>query len=197
MNTSGELNKSVRNTKRKLKEGLMELLGQKPLSQVSVKELVQKADVNRGTFYFHYKDVYALVKEIEENFLCSLNETLDAIEQSPKSFTSILLKWLSENEESCRVLLGPNGDSAFLERIREIVDSKCVEMIRNAFPTLDKNELCLVGSFMMGGVISVLKSVACNEVKLEASKIEAFLNGIIFNGIEDAVSNWQSGVKNG
>ena len=56
MNRSGEENRSVRNTKRRLREGLLRLLEQKPINEISVKELTELVDVNRGTFYFHYQD---------------------------------------------------------------------------------------------------------------------------------------------
>ena len=54
MNAKGENNRSVRNTKKRLYESLMKLVGKKPLNQVTVKEITEDADVNRSTFYFHY-----------------------------------------------------------------------------------------------------------------------------------------------
>ena len=61
MNKSGNENRSVRNTKRKLKEALMTLMQTKPVNAISVKELTELADVNRGTFYLHYSDIYDML----------------------------------------------------------------------------------------------------------------------------------------
>lgn len=192
MNTSGEQNRSVRNTKRKLMEALMGLLQRKPLKQVTVKELTETADVNRGTFYFHYQDVYAMANELEDKFLSGLEATLDAIEHDQKNFMSILLAWLSDNAASCKILLGPNGDDKFQDKIKHIVDEKCAKLTREAFPTLEENELNMVGSFVMGGVISVLKALACGELKMDAPLIEQRLNSILFDGMGTAVASWHN-----
>ena len=68
MNKAGEENRSVRNTKRRLREGLLELLDRKPINEISVKELTDLVDVNRGTFYFHYQDIFDLLHNIETEF---------------------------------------------------------------------------------------------------------------------------------
>ena len=52
MNKSGNQNRSVRNTKKRLKEALLILLQKKPVNEISVTELSELADVNRGTFIF-------------------------------------------------------------------------------------------------------------------------------------------------
>ena len=68
MNKSGNDNRSVRNTKRRLRDGLLQLMEARPLQEISVKELTELVDVNRGTFYFHYADLYALLREMEQDF---------------------------------------------------------------------------------------------------------------------------------
>ena len=40
----------VRRTKRMLEKGLIQLLGQKPLRSITVRELTELVDINRGTF---------------------------------------------------------------------------------------------------------------------------------------------------
>ena len=47
MNVSGDLNRSVRNTKRRLRASLMRMVLRKPLRAITVKELTSDADVNR------------------------------------------------------------------------------------------------------------------------------------------------------
>ena len=62
-------NRSVRHTKKRLKECLIALLKKKPYSSITVKELCDLADVNRGTFYYHYTDIFDMIKKVEEEFL--------------------------------------------------------------------------------------------------------------------------------
>ena len=62
----------IRKTKQRLRQSLTELLAQKPLSKITVQELTERADVNRGTFYSHYKDISDMKEQIErELFIAS------------------------------------------------------------------------------------------------------------------------------
>ena len=56
----------VRRTKRLLRQGLTELLKEKSIKKITVRELSDRVDINRGTFYLHYKDIYDLVEQIEQ-----------------------------------------------------------------------------------------------------------------------------------
>ena len=76
MNRSGQENRSVRNTKRRLREGLLQLMEEKPINEISVKELTDLVDVNRGTFYFHYQDIYDLLRAMEDEFFAQFDRTL-------------------------------------------------------------------------------------------------------------------------
>ena len=50
------------NTKKMLVETLLSLLEKKPLSKITVSEIVNLCDINRKTFYYHFTDVYDLLE---------------------------------------------------------------------------------------------------------------------------------------
>ena len=54
-------NRRVKITKLMLQEALIDLLQEKALENISVRELVNKADINRSTFYSHYDTIYDLL----------------------------------------------------------------------------------------------------------------------------------------
>ena len=49
-----------------IRQALLTLLKEKPLQNITVRELCQAAGINRGTFYTHYRDIYDLMEQIEE-----------------------------------------------------------------------------------------------------------------------------------
>ena len=75
----------VRRTKTRLTEGLLHLLMQKDIKDISVRELAEYADINRCTFYLHYKDIYDMIEKIEEELFQEFNEILDAADLSEDS----------------------------------------------------------------------------------------------------------------
>ena len=50
----------VRKTKKALRQGLVQLLQEKKLKDITVRELTDAVDLHRGTFYVHYRDIYDL-----------------------------------------------------------------------------------------------------------------------------------------
>ena len=54
--TGKKENRRAAYSKRVIKESFIELLDQKPLSKISVKEICEMADVNRCTFYSYFED---------------------------------------------------------------------------------------------------------------------------------------------
>lgn len=52
----------VKFTKMFLKESLIDLLEEKSIFKITIKEICEKADINRATFYAHYSDQYNLLE---------------------------------------------------------------------------------------------------------------------------------------
>ncbi|MDO5377211.1 MAG: TetR/AcrR family transcriptional regulator C-terminal domain-containing protein [Clostridia bacterium] len=50
------------NTKTTLAASLKKLMRQKPLSKITVNDIVSDCGLNRNTFYYHFEDIYALLK---------------------------------------------------------------------------------------------------------------------------------------
>lgn len=70
-------------TKKAIKETFVQMLNDKPLSQITVKELSDKCGINRNTFYYHYTDIPELIGELvkeETDRIISAGTTIDSIE---------------------------------------------------------------------------------------------------------------------
>ena len=53
-------------TKKRIMDGFLELLEQRPLDKISVVDIADHCGINRNTFYYYYCDVYALIRELME-----------------------------------------------------------------------------------------------------------------------------------
>lgn len=51
-------------TKRAIKESFWKLLNEQPLTQISVREIVEECGINRNSFYYHFQDIPSLIEEI-------------------------------------------------------------------------------------------------------------------------------------
>ena len=95
MNTTGDANRSVRRTKAKLKEALILCMREKPVRDITVREIVTLADLSRGTFYSYYRDVYDMVDKLEEPLLAELSAITGSVDPlSPSAAYEVILKTL-------------------------------------------------------------------------------------------------------
>ena len=69
-------NRKVVLTKQVIENTLFELLDEKPLEKITVKELCEAADINRSTFYRHYTDVFDLMEQITRRTMEELKSYL-------------------------------------------------------------------------------------------------------------------------
>ena len=55
-------------TRRAIKEAFTSLLEERPLNDITVKDIVERCGINRNSFYYHYQDLPALIEEIIKEF---------------------------------------------------------------------------------------------------------------------------------
>lgn len=180
----------IRKTKVRLKSGLARLMQKKNMNQITVKELVDEAGVNRSTFYLHYSDVTELLKEIEDGLL---GEMCRAVEKHPialESHTTIyffedVFRVLAENREIGCALLGPNGDIRFIRQVEALLEEYSRRALEKVAPDTAE-ELKYFYSFCMHGCLGFVRtwleegqdkspeSAACLAFQMVASAMHAF-----------------------
>ena len=77
-------------TKRAIKQVFHELIKKKPVEKITVTEIARLAEINKGTFYLHYRDIYELYDEFLHDFAEELADRIDFLEEfftAPAEFT--------------------------------------------------------------------------------------------------------------
>ena len=68
----------TRYTRQVITDAFLQLLRQKPVERITVKEVCALAQINRSTFYRQYKDCFDLMEQLEQRGLELLEELLQA-----------------------------------------------------------------------------------------------------------------------
>lgn len=109
----------IKRTKRFLSMALVELLAEKPVNEITVKELTERSDVNRATFYRHYRDIYDMLRQMEQELFGEFTAALGQ-EPPPENEAALerlycrILRFVADRAELCGILFGPNGDRSLL-----------------------------------------------------------------------------------
>lgn len=64
-------------TLRAIRAAFLELRARLPLERITVKELAQRAEISKATFYLHYRDVYHLSDQLQQEVIRGVLESLD------------------------------------------------------------------------------------------------------------------------
>ena len=156
-----KVDRRVIKTRRQLKKGLAALMKEKSVNQITVKELVEEVDINRSTFYLHFKDIQDLLREIEENMEAQIKR---AIEEHPIVsgnenafyFIEDMFRVLDEEREISNALIGPNGDMGFIHRIERIIKENSRGTLEKMFPG-KKEDLKYFYAFCLSGCLGLVK----------------------------------------
>lgn len=190
MNKAGEENRSVRNTKKKLREGLLRLMADKPINEISVKELTELVDVNRGTFYFHYTDIYDMLRKIEDEFFLSFRDTMAraVARESAFPYLEAIFSFLEQNREFCKIMLGPNGDMQFVEKIKAQVDERCAHIWRALSPEADPARYEMYNAFIINGCIGIIQKWLDDPERSGPEEISQLAATIILASVRPVIS---------
>ena len=68
-------------TKQRIMDAFLSLLNKKSLDKLTVKDIIEKAEVNRNTFYYYFEDIYdllhAVFKQKFDDFMMNMFELLN------------------------------------------------------------------------------------------------------------------------
>ena len=185
--TEKKEDRRVRRTKKLLTQALTQLLQEKQINEITVKELTDLADMNRGTFYLYYKDMFDMLEKIEDGMFEALDAIVsphehDDVSQQTKPILLDLFRFIQDNQEMCRVLLSPHGDMNFLHRLNEVVREKCLK----AWPDIRKEkgeaDFDYHYSFVVFGCAGIIRAWVNRNCPESAEKMAEMAYGMILRG---------------
>ena len=185
-----KIDRRVRKTRRALKEALIEKLKDKPIQEITVREIADEIDINRGTFYQHYRDIYDMLSQIESELFGEFGELLY---NSDKHHTHDIMSTfigfvtlLKENRDLVLVLLGPNGDPAFVDRVKEMVR----EHVIDAWMRVNSSDMIqyfdYYYEFVVAGCIGLFQKWLATGAKESPEKLAQMVDAIL-NGGSDMI----------
>ena len=139
----------VRRTHKLLQKALLEATAEKGFAHVTVRDIVERAMVNRATFYRHYEDKYDLLRRYIEELsgmidsqgeAASADDRRDPSAVSPPAGLVNLLRHMQANADFYRVMLGKQGDPTFCaQSFRSYVEQGFRRMLSGQAPQADPN----------------------------------------------------------
>ena len=182
------VDRRVRKTRRQLRECLISLLKEKKVQDITVRELTDMADLNRGTFYLHYKDVFDLLEKTEAELQEDFNQLVckhDAVDlkQRPSVIFNEIYSLVYDNADLIEILLGENGDLNFVNRLKLLIREKCLKDWMEVFRSGNAAAFDAFFSFIVSGCIGLVQYWLQTGLKETPEQMAKLTEHIITKGI--------------
>lgn len=167
-------NQRVKLTKRIFKNTLIDLLKEKPIYNIKVKELCDKAELNRTTFYKYYENIYDVLADIEYDILKDSEQCINEIEHITETqIKSALYKQLcniQRNKDVYYLLLINSADNEFYGKLMKTTIDFLKKDIEQANIDLGDNYE-FIFSYIIAGTIDIIKKWLYENESLDAKHI--------------------------
>jgi AcrR family transcriptional regulator len=182
----GKLDRRKKYTRMVLKESMIKLLKVKQISEITVKEICELADVNRSTFYSHYMDLYDLLTKMEEEVLDDMKMYLyqHNFQKDEESIrmTEKILEYIVENKEIAQILLHENADPNFQKRVMKIAQKYLMDSWGLA-DKLDEDFSHYLSIFTIGGCLQMIREWLDDDLDQTSKEMAILINNFANNGL--------------
>ena len=151
-------NQRTRISKMLLKNALLDILAEKrSVEKVSVRELCEKAELNRSTFYAHYNEPKEVLEEMEDEILDSASDYLSKIGRANDKNAAVyilsFLRFIKANDKQFRILLVDSADDSFRAKFIREAAGRIIDSFDLTFPSSEEQ---YVYSYILNGSSSVI-----------------------------------------
>jgi AcrR family transcriptional regulator len=182
--------RKVKYTKMVIRESLFELLETKPLKQITVKSLCELADINRGTFYSHYTDIYDLVEKLERELIKEMGSVIkfESIgKKNQEQMFSDVFTHIKTNIGNYKIILLNPESSRCLDMILAEVYKHHASALMSKDPPISQNMIDYTFALLSSGSTKVILKWIENDFEESPEEMARLINAFTNYGIASYV----------
>ncbi|MFZ7120306.1 MAG: TetR/AcrR family transcriptional regulator [Eubacteriaceae bacterium] len=164
MNNKGREDKRIRRSKKIITLTFIDLMKKKDIRNITVTDIAKAADINRGTFYSHYTDVFDLINKLEDEHidLCaeSIRSTLEKGNNDSYVIINSLISYIEDNYDIYKTLFQSSISTEFEKKLQCLIINTGF-MIQNKRKDTPYNRFVL--SFIANGITGAMKKWITEE----------------------------------
>ncbi|QAA33707.1 TetR-like C-terminal domain-containing protein [Clostridium manihotivorum] len=179
-------------TKRKIRQAFIEIYKTKPLDLISVKEITSSANLNRGTFYIYYENIYSMLDEIEYEIISHLTGMTNKLPEQTLTITpeelSILIRpifeYIENNYTYFLALLGEFSRPTFKDELSNLMKANLTRRFILKNNNLGELQQYVI-EYFISGQIGIIQYWIKSGIKISSEQLIKLITKIICFGIVD------------
>lgn len=157
----------IKKTEQAVQTAFAKLLSEKSVEEITVKKLCETADINKSTFYLHYRDIYDCADRLRDTIVEDFCNVITPYRfgELIKNFSTVLndLKNLWDKNREIYTPFLKSPSLAFSScKIRQLVIAKFLEKAKKQ-DGINETFSCSV-SFVISGMISLLEQYDVTQI---------------------------------
>jgi len=181
--------RSAIRSRKLIKQAYVDLTKEKDIDKITVMDIVNKADVNRGTFYAHYKNVNAVSDQIGKEIITALFEYLDEFKTSrmvenPLPFLTNIAHFLEKDLEFYRVLINSKLSVSFMGRLKDLFVGKIMSDEKKMSGIKNKEQFLICVDLYASGFVGLYQDWFNHKIKMSLDDLTKHFGEIIKNGFK-------------
>ena len=168
-------------TQKAIRDAFLTLASKKSITKITVVEISHLANLGRGTFYSHYKDIYDLYEHIESDFYLEIEQLFDQSYSGDDSddlmfLTSQLTEFIEVNKAVFLLFIGLENSGRTMHKLKDIINKK---MTWKKSDLYSSDYFAVKTKFIISGVIGVLEEWLLNRLELSKKQISETLYNVL------------------
>ncbi len=164
-------------TRQTIRNALISLMSEKELQDITISELSARAQINRKTFYRHYRAISDVVTEFEDELLSDFSDILKSSKTSIFDIGAVLKEisaLISGNQDYFQKLLKLNPELFSGGRVKAMLRRSLEIALRDICKISDEQTLHALSEFTISGFLALYSSwfdEGCRESLDELTEI--------------------------
>ena len=179
-------------TKRAIHMAFAKLLSEKELNDITVRDIADLADINRKTFYNYYAGVYAVLDEIENEVVGTLENALRGTDfreamRRPYLVFEKLTAIINTDLDFYGHLLSMQGNVSLITKTVKLLKQKTRDAVLLQLP-IREEELDIVLDYSFSGMLTVYQQWFHSGRSRSIEEISEILSRLCFNGLNGVLA---------
>ncbi len=176
MNTKN--NKRAQESGEKIIRAFFAATQKKPVNKVTVREICELAEINRSTFYAHYKDVYDVMEQVEKTMAKELTQSfLSRLDTSMESCFLSMFEFIKEYREFYKIYLNnTEKSSGILQLATETYQDKVAGLSYQELGYRFEEEIAYHEDFFLSGFSALVRRWVNRDCKESPRELYGILN---------------------
>ena len=196
MRNIDKVDRRIERTRNAIISAFKEMIIDKEFKEITIKELAERANINRKTFYLHYESMeeilFDLTVEISDQIFEGLNEKgfFDENTYDINILIECIENLLESNYELTRKVVSANSYRFFSRNIKDIIKDSFIRKVKNKVK-LSPYMMNLLGDYVGSGLAKLLKDWFDDQGDLSSKEVAELASLIIFSDIKTGLAFYE------